>query len=78
MTLITSSIKTSVPKGKRRNYLYIHPYYHEKHLHMQKTQTPSSSTINVDLHLIDMREFPNNQNRRDLFPTTHGDIKNFK
>jgi len=35
-----------------------------------KTRTPSSITISVDLHPIDMREFPNNLNRRGLFPTT--------
>jgi len=40
-----------------------------------KTRTPSSSTIGVDLHPIDMKEFPNNLNRRDLFLTTCGDIK---
>jgi len=45
----------------------------------RKTWTPSSSTIGLDLHPIDMRKFPNNLNRRDLFPTKCGDIKtNFK
>ena len=43
-----------------------------------KTGIPSSSTINVDLHPIDMREFPNNLNRRGLFSTTRDGIKNFK
>jgi len=42
-------------------------------------RTPSSSIISVDLYPIDMREFPNNLNRRGLFPTMRGDIKkNFK
>ena len=41
----------------------------------RKTQAPSSSTIGVDLHSIDMKKFPNNLNRRDLFLTTSGDIK---
>jgi len=41
----------------------------------RKTQTPSSSTINVDFHPIDIKEFLHNPNRRDFFLTTRGDIK---
>ena len=41
----------------------------------RKTRTPSNTTINVHLHLIDIMELPNNLNRRDFFPMTCGDIK---
>jgi len=42
--------------------------------HAKKPRHPSN-TIGVDLHPIDMREFPNNLNRRDFFLTMCGDIK---
>jgi len=63
------------PKKRRETTYIFTPATTKKTYTCRKTWTPSNSIIGVDLPPIDMREFPNNLNKRDLFLTMHGDIK---
>jgi len=75
MTLITSTYKYFCTLRKEEKLPIYSPVLPLKIPAHNETQTPSSSNIGVDLYLIDIREFPNNLNMRDLFLTMCGHIK---